>query len=298
LDDVLHTAHRPDGIVLATPNALHVPQALACIEAGLPCLVEKPVATTLAEAQQLADEVDRKQVPVLVGHHRAHSPIMAQAQALIDSGRLGRLVGVMGSAVFCKPDGYFADAPWRTQPGGGPILINLIHEIHNLRMLLGEIVAVQAFQSHAVRQFAVEDTVAINFSFANGALGSFMLSDAAACAKSWEQTSQENPSYATYPDEDCYVVMGTQGSLSIPTMRLRTHQGGQESSWYKPMALEQVPLDRQDPIQLQMAHFARVIRGLVAPLVTVRDGLANLQVTEAIVRAAHSGHAVKVQGLR
>jgi predicted dehydrogenase len=275
-----------------------VPQALACIDAGLPCLVEKPVATTVLEAQLLADRVRQTTVPVLVGHHRAHSPIMARAREVIGTGRLGRLVGVMGSAVFCKPDGYFADAPWRTQPGGGPILINLIHEIHNLRMLLGEVVAVQAFQSNAVRQFAVEDTVAINFSFANGALGSFMLSDTAACAKSWEQTSQENPSYATYPDEDCYVVMGTHGSLSIPTMRLRTHDQAQDRSWWKPMALEQVAMHRQDPIQLQMAHFGQVVRGQAAPLVSVQDGLANLQVTEAIVSAARSGQAVRVQDIQ
>jgi len=294
LQDLL-TTHRPDGVVLATPNALHVPQAMDCIRAGLPCLVEKPVATTVAEARQLADQVQQHQVPVLVGHHRAHSPIMAQAREVIRSGHLGRLVGVMGSAVFYKPDGYFADAPWRTQPGGGPILINLIHEIHNLRMLCGEILAVQAFASHAVRQFAVEDTVAINFSFANGALGSFMLSDTAACAKSWEQTSQENPSYSTYPDEDCYVVMGTDGSLSIPTLRLRTHAQPQDRSWFNPMDAEQLDVPRQDPIALQMAHFGQVVRGEVQPLVSVQDGLANLQVTEAIAEAARSNRAVQVQ---
>ncbi len=286
---------RPDGVIVATPNAMHVPQALACIEAGVPCLVEKPVATTVAEAQQLAAAVKQHPVPVLVGHHRAHSPIMASAREVVRSGRLGRLVGVMGSAVFYKPEAYFADAPWRTQSGGGPILINLIHEIHNLRMLCGEIVAVQAFQSNAMRQFAVEDTVAINLSFANGALGSFLLSDSAACAKSWEQTSQENPSYATYPDQDCYVVMGTQGSLSIPTMRLHSHGPQQERSWLKPMDVEQVDLHRQDPITLQMAHFDQVVRRLAPPEVSVQDGLANLQVTEAIARAAHSAQAVRVQ---
>jgi predicted dehydrogenase len=89
-------------------------------------------------------------------------------------------------------------------------------------MLCGEIVAVQAFSSHATRRFPVEDTVAINVHFANGALGTFMLSDTAACARSWEQTSQENKAYSTYPDEDCYVVAGTFGSLSVPTMRLKT----------------------------------------------------------------------------
>ena len=66
-------------------------------------------------------------------------------------------------------------------------------------MLCGDIVAVQAFSSHATRGFPVEDTVAINLRFASGALGTFMLSDTAACARSWEQTTQENKDYSTYP---------------------------------------------------------------------------------------------------
>ena len=93
-------------------------------------------------------------------------------------------VAVMGSAAFLKPDHYYEDAPWRKQPGGGPILLNMIHEVHNLRILCGDIVAVQAFASNAVRGFPVEDTVAINLRFANGALGTFLLSDTAACPKS------------------------------------------------------------------------------------------------------------------
>ena len=148
---------------------------------------------------------------------------MAKAKEVVERGTLGPLVAVMGSAVFFKPDEYFADAPWRREIGAGPILLNMIHEVHNLRMLCGDIVAVQAFSSHATRGFAVEDTVAINLRFANGALGSFMLSDTAACARSWEQTAQENKAYATYPDEDCYVVVGTFGSLSVPTMRLKIY---------------------------------------------------------------------------
>ena len=87
----------------------------------------------------------------------------------------------------------------------------MIHEVHNLRMLCGEIVAVQAFASKPTRGFPVEDTVAINLRFASGALGTFMLSDTAACARSWEQTSQENKAYPSYDDEDCYVIAGTDG---------------------------------------------------------------------------------------
>jgi predicted dehydrogenase len=283
---------RPDGVIIATPNQFHVEHALQCIDAALPMLLEKPIAPTFDEGRQLVDAVDKCGATILIGHHRAHSPIMAKAREIIDRGTLGPLVAVMGSAVFYKPDQYFDDAPWRRQIGAGPILLNMIHEVHSLRMLCGEIVAVQAFSSRATRNFPVEDTVAINLRFASGALGSFMLSDTAACARSWEQTSQENKAYATYPDEDCYVVMGTCGSLSMPTMRLKTYDTAGDRSWWKPFRMSVAEMVRDDPLVHQLEHFGAVVRGEALPLVTARDGLANLRVTEAIGHAARTGQTV------
>jgi len=196
--------------------------------------------------------------------------------------------------MFYKPDAYFDEAPWRRQPGGGPILINLIHEIGNLRALCGEIVSVQAFASSATRGFPVEDTVAINLRFASGALGTFLLSDTAASPRSWEQTSQENKSYPTYPDEDCYVIVGTDGSLAVPTMRLRSFASREERSWWKPFRVETVPIARADPLERQLEHFCAMIRGEAQPRVTVRDGLANLRVTETIAEAARTAKAIDI----
>lgn len=292
--DALLAAVSPDGVVLATPNAMHVPQALQCIAAGVPVLVEKPIAHTVADARKLVQATQAHQAKVLIGHHRAHSPLIRQAKAVIDDGRLGRLVSVVGSAMFYKPDDYFTQAPWRREVGGGPILINLIHEIHNLCMLCGEITQVQAMTSNAVRGFAVEDTASITFRFASGVLASFMLSDTAASARSWEQTSQENKAYASYDDEDCYVIAGTMGSLSVPTMRLKTYGKAEDRSWFKPYQSSTVALEREDPLRLQMDHFIRVIQGAEEPLVSAHDGLQNLRVVEAIAQAAANQQTVRL----
>ncbi|MEG9459515.1 MAG UNVERIFIED_CONTAM: Gfo/Idh/MocA family oxidoreductase [Methylobacterium ajmalii] len=199
----------------------------------------------------------------------------------------------MGSAVFCKPDAYFAGAnAWRREPGGGPLLINMIHEIGNLRALVGEIAAVQATASNAVRGFAVEDTVATTLRFANGALGTFLLSDTAAAARSWEQTSRENADYPTYPDEDAYTILGTEGSLAVPTMRVKRYAGAR--SWFEPFACETLAVERTDPLAEQIAHFAAVIRGEAAPLVSARDGLQNLRVVDAITRAARTSGTIEI----
>ena len=293
LDELLER-DRPDGLILATPNHLHVPQALQCIAAGLPILLEKPIATALEDGERLVAAAEQAGAKVLIGHHRAHSPIMAKAREVVQSGQLGKLVAVMGSATFLKPDHYYVDAPWRREIGAGPILLNMIHEVHNLRMLCGEISAVQAFASHDTRGFPVEDTVAINLRFASGVLGTFLLSDTAACARSWEQTSQENKAYPSYGDEDCYVIAGTNGSLSVPTMRLKTYPRPEDRSWWKAFEVGQVGMVRDDPLKHQIEHFIEVIRGAAAPLVSARDGLLNLRVTEAIVAAARSGQVVQL----
>ena len=293
--DALLADERPDGIVLATPNQMHVDQALQCVAAGIPVLVEKPLAHTLAEGKRLVETAERAKAKLLVGHHRLHSPILHKAVETIKSGILGRIVAVIGSAVFYKPEGYH-DGPnaWRKAPGGGPILINMIHEAASLRAMIGEIVAVQAFTSNATRKFAVEDTVAIALRFENGALGTFLLSDTVASPRSWEQTSQENKQYPTYPDEDAYVIMGSRGSLSVPTMRVKYFDKDSDRSWYRPYNEKTIPLERSDPLASQIEHFAAVIRGEAQPLVSGRDGLQNLRVTDAIVEAAKRGSVVDV----
>lgn len=292
LDGLL--AEQPvDGIILATPNNLHEQQGLACLAAGVPVLVEKPITNRVEEGLRLLEAERSSRARLLVGHHRAHSPIMRGAREAIRQGVLGRLVTVIGSAQFYKPDAYFAEAPWRSEAGGGPILINMIHEIHNLRMLCGEITRVQAFSSNEIRNLAVEDTVVMNFRFAEGALGTFVLSDTAASAKSWEQSSGENSSYAAYPGEDCYHIAGTAGSLDIPTMRLKIYRD--EPSWWKPFELGRIDLPRTDPLTAQLEHFCDVILGNATPLVGIDDGLQNLRVTEAIVEAARTGGVVDVE---
>ena len=285
--DELFAAGGPEAAIVATPNVLHVEHALRCLDEGVPILLEKPVAPSVADAMRLVERAPRG--PVLVGHHRTHGAVLRRAKAIVDSGALGRVVALTGSALFYKPDTYVEDAPWRTRSGGGPVLINLIHEIHSLRVLCGEIVAVQAMASNAVRGFDVEDTAALLLRFDGGALATFMLSDTAACAQSWEQTSGENPAYAHAPDENCYAVVGTRGTLAVPTLELTRYAADTTPSWWEPFERERKSVPADDPIARQLQHFVRVARGEVEPLVSLADGIANLRVVEAVLRAMREG---------
>src|SRR4051795_12533479 len=290
----LFDAEKPDGIILATPNQLHVDLGLECVAAGVPVLVEKPIGDTVQGATRLVEAAEAAGVPLLTGHHRNYSAIMAKAREVVRSGVLGSIVAVVGTALFYKPDDYFdVGGGWRRQPGGGPILLNLIHEVNNLQSLVGEIVRVQATTSNATRGFPVEDTTAMVFAFANGSLGTFLLSDAAASPRSWEQTSQENVGYAAYPDEDCYHLAGTTGSVSVPTMRLMVFPG--TPSWWEPFESTTVDLERSDPLADQITHFAAVTRGEAEPICSGRDGLKALEVVDAVVESARTGRPVDLR---
>jgi predicted dehydrogenase len=286
----------PAGVIISSPNEFHYEQACLCVERDIPVLIEKPITSSYDDAVRLVDLVARRNAKAIVGHHRAHSPLMATAKAVIEEGRLGRLVAIQGSAIFYKPPEYFDAGPWRSQPGGGPILINLIHEIGIMRTLCGEISAVQAITSNALRGFAVEDTVAINLQFRNGALGTFVLSDTGASPRSWEQTSRENPVYPTYPDEDCYSITGTLGSLDFPTLRLKSHPAPQAASWHAPLTEEVIPVVRQDPLERQLDNFLDVIAGAADPVVTAFDGAQNVRVAEAIRRSAETKSLIEFEG--
>ena len=270
------------GVIVATPNAMHAANGLSCVERGIPVLVEKPITDTVESAARLVAAAKTAGVPLLVGHHRRHSVILAQARDVIRSGKLGRITSVTAFTTFLKPDAYF-DTAWRREPGGGPVLINLIHGIDDLRFLIGDIARLQAMTSNAVRGFQVEDSAVVNLQFENGALGSITCSDAAAAPWSWELTSGENPAFPRNR-EDCYFISGTDGSLAVPTMRLWTY--GAERGWNAPLHRTELVVDEADPLARQLEHFCAVIRREAEPVCSGEDGLKTLQATFAIHQSA------------
>lgn len=279
---------KPDGAIIATPNALHVPVGLACVARRVPMLVEKPIADAVEASRTLVHAAEAAKLPLLVGHHRRHNPIIEKAREIVQGGGIGRLTAVNALWLLQKPDDYFETA-WRREPGGGPLLINAIHDIDDLRFICGEVVEVRALVSNAVRGFDVEDTASIALRFAGGALGSITLSDAVAAPWSWELSSGENPAYPRQ-HENCYFFCGTQGSLALPRMELWTY--GTQKGWYAPLSRQVLQVQGEDPQVRQLRHFCRVIRGEEAPRTGGADATRTLAVTLAVRQAALSGAPV------
>ncbi|MGN8247767.1 Gfo/Idh/MocA family protein [Pseudomonas sp. SMV7] len=280
---------RPEAVIVANPNNLHVATALDCIEAGVPVLVEKPVGVHLDEVRALVEASRRRNVPVLVGHHRRHNPLISRARQVITDGKLGRLINVTALWQLQKPDSYF-ETPWRREPGAGFLLTNLIHDLDLLRHLCGEVEQVQAFTRNDVRGYANEDSAAVLLQFANGALGSLTGSDAVAAPWSWELDSGESPVYPRQDGQPCYLLAGTQGALSIPQLK-RWHYAEAGAGWHTPLLQSEENIPAGEALTLQLQHFVRVARGEQAPLIDAADGGRTLALIEAIRKAADSGRA-------
>ncbi|NNJ74244.1 MAG: Gfo/Idh/MocA family oxidoreductase [Anderseniella sp.] len=290
IDDMLD-ASPPDGVIIATPNQMHVDNGLACVRAGVPVLVEKPIADNSASAAQLVDEAAGLNVPVLVGHHRRHNPLIDAARQQIESGSIGDIVAVHAACWLYKPDAYF-DVAWRTRQGAGPVFINLIHDIDLLRYLVGDVVSVQAAESAHTRKHDVEDTAAIIVGFANGALGTITVSDSIVAPWSWELTAAENPAYPK-TGETCYFIGGTRGSLEIPKGKVWSQDG--ERSWWQPIDQTVYDADSRDPLDAQIEHFRQVIAGAEQPIVSGLEGLKSLKVIEAIKASARDGKRIDLE---
>ena len=284
---------RPEAVIIASPNQLHAEQGIECARRGIHILIEKPVTDTVETAASLIAEVRKAGIQSLVGHHRRHHQQVRTLKATLGDKRIGDVVGVSAIWATHKPAAYFEIAPWRSQAGGGPILINLIHEIDFLRFTVGEIVAVEAIASNRQRSFAVEDTAAALIEFDSGALGTFFISDSAVSPWTSEQGLGEAPEFP-FSGESSYRFLGRAGSIEFPAL-VQWSQAGGAQDWNKPIQAQANHAASIDPYVAQLDHFRDVIRGAAPSLQPVEDGARSLLVTLAIAEAATAGRRIDLR---
>lgn len=284
-----------DGVIIATPNHLHASVGIACANHGLHLFVEKPIAATLSDADALIEAAQQRGVHILVGHQRRFNARVERAREVVRGGELGRLVGVTITWALLKPPQYFeGPLSWRKTKGGGPILINLIHEIDNLRYICGEIREVFAMTSNAVRQFAVEDTTGVTLRFDNGALGVAFVTDCAPSMTAYEATTGENPLIAHDPG-NCYQFFGTNASLLFPQMKRLFYADPEQVGWHFPITEQGMKiLQDEDPYTREFRHFAKVISGEESPRCSGEDGRRTLEVTLAIQECGGAAQPIHV----
>ncbi|MEM6324062.1 MAG: Gfo/Idh/MocA family oxidoreductase [Pseudomonadota bacterium] len=281
-----------DAAIVATPNETHVPLGLHLIEAGIPALIEKPVADTVADGVALAQRAQARGVPILVGHHRRYNPMIRAVRAAIESGAFGQLVSAHISATMAKPAAYF-ETPFRIAPEtGGPLTLNLIHEIDMLRFFFGEVAQVIGDTSNAQRGHAVEDTAAAILRFEGGGMATLNVTDAGCGPWSYDLGAGESRGLPRHDGIYAHIYAGTKAGISLPDGRVWRHPGSPD--WTQKMAAAPLEFTPADPFTAQAAHLGAVARGEAEPAVSCADGVANVAVIAAIKESARQGAPVSL----
>ena len=249
-----------DGVVIATPDALHAPLTIAACEAGVPILVEKPVSDTIAGATSMAAAAARTGVPVLVGHVLRHLPVLGRAHELLSGGAIGTPVSfhaTLGAyeTLEVAHMRFSADDRYR-------LPFDYAHEWDYLHWLLGPITRVVAIGHTAgdLPQHQVPNVLDVLVELAPGVTGTVHLD------------------YVERDGARSLRVVGDRGTLAVDlregVLTRRDADGGvQREDHAEP---------RDEAFRRQLAHFAAVIGGS-PPLVTITEATCAIAVAAAVV---------------
>ncbi|HEX4826437.1 MAG TPA: Gfo/Idh/MocA family oxidoreductase [Candidatus Polarisedimenticolaceae bacterium] len=145
-----------DAVAIALPPDLHPPVAIACLEAGRPVLVEKPLAPDAASAERIALAAERTGTPLMVAHTLRFDPLIAAVRD--EARRIGRLRMLALSQRFEPAGRSWIDTPGR----GGTILNTAVHSFDLLRFLTGaEIVSVTGASRRVVTRDTEDELAAV-----------------------------------------------------------------------------------------------------------------------------------------
>ena len=225
--DARALVHDPDvdAVYVATPPGAHLEGALLAAAAGKPCYLEKPMARHTAECDALIAAFAAAQQKLFVAYYRRALPRFEKVRALLDGRAIGQLTGI--NYRFAAPTPANADPAqhaWRVSAahaGGGLFLALGSHVLDFLDHCVGPLEAVHGRAARLASSADVEDTVAMTFRTASGALGS----------ASWN--------FATTAKEDTLEFFGTAGRLAFPVfnaepIRLETASGTESFAFANP----------------------------------------------------------------
>lgn len=165
-----------DAVFICTPHNLHFNIAKYCLESAINVFIEKPLANTVKEADELIRTAEEKNLALCVGHqYRSHrsSQIMKN---MIESGRIGNLMRILWSWSSFRPEIYYENKPWHAtwQESGAGVLMNQVsHDIDLICWLAGKPIEVCAMMGNQIHNAEIEDIACANILFENGVFGSF-----------------------------------------------------------------------------------------------------------------------------
>ncbi len=166
---------RPDLVAIATESGKHASIAIDCIKAGCNIIIEKPIALSLEDADNIIDTARDYGVKVCVSHQNRFNKSIQKIREAIEKKRFGRLFYGTAHVRWCRDWEYYSRAKWRGtwEQDGGALMNQCIHNIDLLRWMMGddieEVVGMTDRLNHSYIE--AEDFGIALIKFKNGAYG-------------------------------------------------------------------------------------------------------------------------------
>ena len=252
---------------VAVPTHQHRRVAMELIEAGVPILVEKPLAPSLKEAREIVETADTAGLTVAAGHVERHNPVVAFAKSALESGEFGDLVTVSARRV--------SNFPTRVRDVG--VIMDLgIHDVDVLRYIVGEEVeSVYASGGRRIHE-KFEDHATILLNFANGVTGFVEVSWLTPMrVRKFAMTCSKNFVEADYTEQSVLISSATLESYDPSDLyRVSFHYD-----------TRQVAVQKEEPLKRELQDFLAAVKDKRDPLVSGFDAIETLRVCEAAVHS-------------
>jgi predicted dehydrogenase len=262
-----------DAVLICSTNAKHAKMTIDAAKAKKHIIVEKPIATTIEDAQKMIDACKENKVKLMVSFPVRYAPPIRRMKEIVDNGKLGEIIGISATNHGTMPGGWFIE---KSLSGGGAIMDHTVHVVDILRwMLKSEVKEVYAKMGTLIHDIPVEDCGLISMKFENEI---FATLDA-----SWSRPK----SFPTWGDVT-FEIAGTKGSMSIDTFAQHGMLYSDEIAYSKNLYWG------DDMDYLMLKDFVRCIHDDMPEPVTGKDGLEALRVALMAYESVKKDKVVKV----
>lgn len=250
--------------LLVTPNDLHAEQALACAERGVHVFVEKPIASTLADAERMRGRFEEAGLVLAVGHGMRRLGAARRVRELLDEGALGTIV--LAEANWSLPSRLTPHAwRWYRERGrGGPLLQLGIHHADTLAYWLGPVARSFGTFARLVTAAETEDVGVVGLEFEAGPVG--VITGSYVSPRTYVLRLFGDRAALEY-EVDMGVWPHAERADGATTLTVRTTEG-----------VEAVAFELRDPLAEELDELARAVRGEVAYETGPDEGIAALRV--------------------
>lgn len=283
---------------ITAPNFLHHEIALEAIAAGKPLLVEKPLAISTTQADEIVEAAERAGVAAVYGENMRFSPAAVQTRDIIAQGGIGKVIMMRATEIHNGP--FHSDWFWDADKSGGGAVIDMgIHGLYLIEWLMGSRVRRVYAETDVLKwtehcKNGAEDSAVIIARFENGAMAELLNSWAIAGGRDVRAEV-----YGTAGTVHLDKARGEGGILAYsqegygPALEVEASRKPHVSSnqgWHFPTP---------DPWHMHghayvVKHFLEVVRDGVPPVCTLREGRRALELVEAIYLSAREGRAVEL----